>query len=285
MARNWILNISRLSLCLILASCKAPVSFESLSSATSTESSESSSSAGSETADSATSEEDQEVVDSVCSRADADSRNAFEGDIAEKPFLSLSFAAPKALHVPQQKCVKVEVLEDSDVKRDVLYTYDCKTVAGTVELSTEQRDSSMFSQSAQNIVVLQGKEAHTIKSVESKEKFKAGSLIIDQDFEESFQRGEVAHLISGVNSYDFSADENEDEEGYVSLEPLSGFVQLEGNFIYTKNGVTDSVRTVTSSGLHRSACGFDDGSIAIKSADKTVTVTYTACGKKSVKTE
>jgi hypothetical protein len=279
-SRAWILNLSRLSLCVLLASCKAPVSFSSL------ETSASVSSSADETGTSspavaAVSDEDQEVIDSVCQRADADTRNGFEGDVFEKPFLNFAFPSAKELHVPKESCVKVEVLEETDVKRAVLYTYDCKDVSGTVQFSTEQRDSSFYSLADSNLAVKDAKGSRLIKGHNAHERFKAGSIIEDQEFEESFVKDTDEHVIAGVSTYDFSADEGEDQDGSVEIKPLSGFVQMDGNLTHTKNGETVSVRTVHSENLHRSECGFDEGTITIKSSERSITVTFTGCGKKT----
>lgn len=263
-------------LILMLLSCKAPVSFDT--EASSSVSADSSAALSSE----ALSTEDQEVIDSLCQRVDADSQNAFEGNVYDKPFLNFAFSGGgKGLYKPHPKCTTVTILEDSDVKRDILYTYDCTGLRGTVQQTTEMREASIYSTTKQDITMIHPKETRSMRSVEAQEKFKAGSLIIDQEFEENFTRGSEEHVITGVNSYDYAADQTEDEDGAVQIIANSGVVQLSGNFEHIKNGATQSVRTVISNNLHRSACGFDEGSITVRSAEKSITITYTGCGKRT----
>jgi hypothetical protein len=127
-----------------------------------------------------------------------------------------------------------------------------------------------------------GKDSRHLKSENSNEKFKTGTVIADQEFQENFLSGADAHVISGVATYDFAVDTSTDDEGYTLVEAHSGYVQLDANLVHTVNAVKESVSTVHSEDLHRSACGFDEGVITIKSAEKTVIVTFLACGKKSI---
>lgn len=267
MARILLVNLLRFGLLVLLVSCKAP---ESLSLASTSLAAES------------LSTEDQDIVDSVSQRAEADSRNALEGDVYEKPFLSLAFSASQSLHLPKQDCVQVTVLEDNDVSRSVIYEYECPGVVGTVLYTTEQKYDSFYSVITSELDLRDKKGTKHYKNQNAHERFKSGSTIEDQEFEESFVKDENEHVIAGVSTYDFTADTTENEDGSVTTRALSGVVQLDGTLTHTKNGQIQSVRVVHSENLHRSACGFDEGKILIKNSEKTMAVNFTACGKKTI---
>lgn len=274
MAQSLVLNFLRFGVLIFLVSCKTPEIF-SQSSSTSLVSSSSSDT-------SSISTEDQDVLDSISERAEADSRNGLEGDVYGKPFLNLAFSASPQLHLPQQGCVVTNVLEDSDVKRSVLYEYECQKVEGTVHYTTEQKYDSFYSVIISELDLVGKSVTKHYKNRNARERFKSGSVIEDQEFSESFTKDGAEHLMQGVSTYDFTPDTSEAEDGSEIPQTHSGVVQLDGTLTHTKNGQIQSVRVVHSENLHRSACGFDEGKILIKSSEKTMAVNFTACGKKTV---
>ncbi|WP_374077204.1 hypothetical protein [Bdellovibrio bacteriovorus] len=275
MTKNAMESVVKLSLCLALVSCKSPMSFSDAMTSISSESSSTASSSSEIT------ESDEIVIDSVCNQSDSDSQNSLQGDVMQNPFLDMSFSMGKVVHVPAEKCMTPTVIEDSDTKREILYEYDCPEIAGDVRFVSEYKDTSVASL-VQTDVELMGKDKSKrhIKSIYSRERLQDGSVQIDKEFEESFAVQGVNHVITGTSFYDFAPEKTED--GEVVAE--KGYVDVSGTVTHLKEGVVHSTRIVSSDGLHRSRCGFDEGSITIKDTQKTITIEFLGCGKKSVKT-
>lgn len=275
MTKSAVESVIKLSLCLALVSCKSPMSFSDAVISISSESSSTSSSSSEIT------EGDETVIDSICNQSDSDSRNSLQGDVMQNPFLDMSFSMGKAVHVPAKKCMTPTVIEDSDTKREILYEYDCSEIVGDVRFVSEYKDTSVASL-VQTDIELTGKDKskRQIKSIYSRERLQDGSVQIDKEFEESFAAEGVNNVITGTSFYDFAPEKSEDGEVIEG----KGYVDVSGTVTHLKGGVVHSMRIVSSDGLHRSRCGFDEGSITIKDTQKIITIEFAGCGKKSVKT-
>lgn len=282
MSKRMYAGIWGLLLALILSSCKTPVSFtEEFSSKTSeettTDDSTSDDGVDDSTDDDSETVPDSEVVGEVCDQLDSDAHNAAQGDIMQDPFMNISFASGKGLVLPQGPCVKRTVKEDSDVRREILYEYSCREVKGVVNLisTREEENGSVISVIDTDVDVYgKGGLLRNIQSTHTHTRLGNGAIQIDREFEETSTVEGVQHQITGVSFYDFIPDEDSVKG--------AGFVQISGNVSHVKGGVTQNVYSVSSDGLHRAACGFDDGVVTMRSSDKVTTVTYAGCGKPAI---
>lgn len=282
MSKRMHAGIWGLFLALMLSSCKTPVSFtEEFSSKTSEETTTTDDSPSDDSADDSADDSetvpDSEVVGEVCDQLDSDSHNASQGDIMQDPFLNISFASGKGLVLPQGPCVKRTVKEDSDVRREILYEYSCREVKGVVNLiSTREEENGAVVSVIDTDVDVYGKAGliRNIQSTHAHTRLGSGAIQIDREFEETSTVEGVQHQITGVSFYDFIPDEDAAKG--------AGFVQISGNVSHLKGGVTQNVYSVSSDGLHRAACGFDDGIVTMRSSEKITTVTYSGCGKPAI---
>lgn len=282
MSKRMYAGIWGLFLALMLSSCKTPVSFaEEFSSKTSEETTTTDDSTSDGSSDDSTDDSetvpDSEVVGEVCEQLDSDSHNASQGDIMQDPFLNMSFASGKGLVLPQGPCVKRTVKEDSDVRREILYEYSCREVKGTVNLiSTREEENGAVVSVVDTDVDVYGKTGsiRNIQSTHTHMRLTSGAIQIDREFEETSTVEGVQHQVTGVSFYDFIPDEDSAKG--------AGFVQISGNVSHLRGGVTQNVYSVSSDGLHRAVCGFDDGVVTMRSSEKITTVTYSGCGKPAI---
>ncbi|MGE9745038.1 hypothetical protein [Bdellovibrio bacteriovorus] len=282
MSKRMYAGIWGLFLALMLSSCKTPVSFaEEFSSKTSEETTTTDDSTSDGSSDDSTDDSetvpDSEVVGEVCDQLDSDSHNASQGDIMQDPFLNMSFASGKGLVLPQGPCVKRTVKEDSDVRREILYEYSCREVKGTVNLiSTREEENGAVVSVVDTDVDVYGKtgSVRNIQSTHTHMRLTSGAIQIDREFEETSTVEGVQHQVTGVSFYDFIPDEDSAKG--------AGFVQISGNVSHLRGGVTQNVYSVSSDGLHRAVCGFDDGVVTMRSSEKITTVTYSGCGKPAI---
>ncbi|BEV66913.1 hypothetical protein Bb109J_c0333 [Bdellovibrio bacteriovorus] len=282
MSKRMYAGIWGLFLALMLSSCKTPVSFaEEFSSKTSEETTTTDDSTSDGSSDDSTDDSetvpDSEVVGEVCDQLDSDSHNASQGDIMQDPFLNISFASGKGLVLPQGLCVKRTVKEDSDVRREILYEYSCREVKGTVNLiSTREEENGAVVSVVDTDVDVYGKtgSVRNIQSTHTHTRLASGAIQIDREFEETSTVEGVQHQVTGVSFYDFIPDEDSAKG--------AGFVQISGNVSHLRGGVTQNVYSVSSDGLHRAVCGFDDGVVTMRSSEKITTVTYSGCGKPAI---
>ncbi|WP_041576845.1 hypothetical protein [Bdellovibrio bacteriovorus] len=286
MSKRMYAGIWGLFLALMLSSCKTPVSFtDDFSSKTSEETTTTDDSTSDDNADDSTDDPsddsetvpDSEVVGEVCDQLDSDSHNAALGDIMQDPFLNISFASGKGLVLPKGSCVKRTVKEDSDTRREILYEYSCREVKGVVNLiSTREEENGVVISVIDTDVDVYGKAGliRNIQSTHTHTRLASGAIQIDREFEETSTLEGVQHQITGVSFYDFIPDEDAAKG--------AGFVQISGNVSHVKGGVTQNVYSVSSDGLHRAACGFDDGVVTMRSSDKITTVAYSGCGKPAI---
>ncbi|WP_374027868.1 hypothetical protein ACES2J_01710 [Bdellovibrio bacteriovorus] len=282
MSKRMYAGIWGLFLALMLSSCKTPVSFaEEFSSKTSEETTTTDDSTSDGSSDDSTDDSetvpDSEVVGEVCDQLDSDSHNASQGDIMQDPFLNMSFASGKGLVLPQGPCLKRTVKEDSDVRREILYEYSCREVKGTVNLiSTREEENGAVVSVVDTDVDVYGKTGsiRNIQSTHTHMRLTSGAIQIDREFEETSTVEGVQHQVTGVSFYDFIPDEDSAKG--------AGFVQISGNVSHLRGGVTQNVYSVSSDGLHRAVCGFDDGVVTMRSSEKITTVTYSGCGKPAI---
>lgn len=265
-----------LFLALMLSSCKTPVSFaEEFTSKTSEETSTD------DTADDSTDDSDtvpdSEVVGEVCDQLDSDSHNASLANVLLDPFIDLSFSSLQGLKFPRGSCVTRTVLEDEVLRRVILLQYSCEDVKGSVRIQSEQEElgGTVTSKVDTNVVVYSKESIRTVQSSLTHLSFVGGATQIDREFNVTYGKDGLSHQITGVLFYDFIPDEAESHNGV-------GFVDVSGNISHMKEGIIENVYSLTSAGLHRDRCGFDDGSVILRSSRKETTATYKGCGQPAI---
>lgn len=266
---------------LFLASCKVPATFsESFGVASSTDDSEDSDDSDESTdgADGESDSSDKDVVEEVCGHLDSDTHNAALKDVMNDPFMHISFASGVDLLMPRGPCVRQDVLQDTEHVRKVQFTYSCREVKGIVVWTTSREEEVGSTESiVEADVEVFGKNGNVreVQSVLTHARFLDGASQVDREFQETYFKDGVSHTIAGVYFYDFIPDEESELTG-------EGFVQISGNVSHTKGDVIENVYSLTSEGLHRAACGFDDGRIVLRTSERVKTVTYAGCGRPRV---
>lgn len=282
LSKNISVRILNCVLLLVLSSCKSPVAFtESFSSKTSSDETTSEDTSGeTEGSDESTEPVDsdtEEIVADICDQMNADTHNAAQGDIFKDPLLTLSFVSDRNLLLPQGPCVNKRVIENSELRREIRYEYFCRDIKGVVNfISTREEEKGVvISVIDTDVDVWNPHGVRHVQSVSTHSQFENGASQVDREFEESVTRDGVEHRITGVSFYDFIPDEEAASKG-------QGFVEISGSLSHQKGEVVESVYSLSSKGLHRAACGFDDGVIVLRSSSKVTTATYSGCGRPKV---
>ncbi|MEN0058721.1 MAG: hypothetical protein AAGB31_07790 [Bdellovibrio sp.] len=253
----------KIGLSLLLVSCKVPASVESEDSAfTSLEKNQ------------------QQIYEHIVSQIEADALFTAQEDVWSEPFLNYPTHQGTAIQWLEPSCVESSVVEETDILRHLSYEYVCEALQGSLVFVSEKRESSVESSIHGNLRIEAQTDVIWNSRFDSQQvHLSAGMIQVDKEFTDSWQE-EVLHSLSGATAYDFIPDTIQNIEGQDEVVPQEGYFNVTSTIQVTANGASDGVVLISTEGLHIAKCGIDEGTLLIRSASGTLTVTFNSCGSR-----